>query len=139
MVQSSLGSVQDNVIDLFRGRFMINPGQFPLLDNSIIEISRDKFTMVFDTAKNIIFDFDIKNTITQRCEDKLSSIVELKIEKVKKFNTDDNETIDEIITKLLKFKPPFSIYISYNKMGNFTVSHGYPYHHPLFIMNKIRN
>lgn len=139
MDQSSLGSVQDNVIDLFRGRFMINPGQFPLLDNSIIEISRDKFTMVFDTAKNIIFDFDIKNTIPQRCEDKLSSIVELKIEKVKKFNTDDNETIDEIITKLLKFKPPFAIYISYNKMGNFTVSHGYPYHHPLFIMNKIRN
>tara|TARA_Y100000389_G_C17339624_1_gene452577 strand:+ start:45 stop:464 length:420 start_codon:yes stop_codon:yes gene_type:complete len=139
MDQSSLGSVQDNVIDLFRGRFMINPGQFPLLDNSIIEISKDKFTMVFDTAKNIIFDFDIKNTITQRCEDKLSSIVELKIEKVKKFNTEDNETINEIITKLLKFKPPFSIYISYNKMGSFTVSHGYPYHHPLFIMNKMRN
>ena len=136
---NTLGSLQDNIIDNIKGLFMISPGQFPLLDNSIIKITDDKFIIIVDDNRNIFFNYDIKNIIPQRdLNNNLLPLVEIKVFQLKKYNMEENKQIEEMIHKVLKLEPPFSIYVSYNKeYNNYTITHGYPYHFRLLSMVKI--
>ena len=140
-MEKNLESVQNVTLDKFKGTFEILPGNFILLENSLISVSNNKFIIMIDRIKNKIFEFNIVNRKLSRYDNKLLPHLELYIDSVKKINVDEYEdgytnNIESLLFDALKFDTPTVLYLSIDdeKKGNFMIKN--KNYQPAFTMVK---
>ena len=103
----------DQMLDNFYGSFVILPGQFTLLDNQVLELTKDHLRIVLDGTPNKILDYSIAGSKLQYYEGQPLNALEVRIDNLNKFNVAGYDETVDLITNLLYLRPPSVIYLTY--------------------------
>jgi len=103
----------DKMLDNFYGSFVILPGQFTLLDNQVLELTKDHLRIVLDGTPNKILDYSIAGSKLQYYEGQPLNALEVRIDNLNKFNVAGYDETVNLITNLLYLRPPSVIYLTY--------------------------
>jgi hypothetical protein len=103
----------DKMTDNFFGSFVILPGQFTLLDNQVLEITKDHLRIIISGTPNKILDYSIANSKLQYYEGRPLNAMEIRIDSLNKFNVVGFDETVNLITNLLYLRPPSVIYLTY--------------------------
>ena len=129
-------STYDEILTNIQGNFIILPGQFVLLDNQLVMLNSESLNITINDTKNKIFNYNINEMIVKRLKGELTYVVQLKLDNVTKFNVNQSDELDNLLTNLLHMKTPTTIYIIYSPNDNtFTIKNSQ--WGTLFIMKKI--
>ena len=101
------------MLDNFYGSFVILPGQFTLLDNQVLELTKDHLRIVLDGTPNKILDYSIAGSKLQYYEGQPLNALEVRIDNLNKFNVAGYDETVNLITNLLYLRPPSVIYLTY--------------------------
>lgn len=140
MVKSLLttNSTYDDILTSINGSFTILPGQFILLDNQLVIIDSESIKIVTDDTPNKIFSYSINNRKVMLLKGETTYVVEVKLDNVSKYNVNDPDELDNLLTNGLNVQLPTTFYIMYQPAHNvFTVKNmnmG-----TLFMMRKIKD
>ena len=115
-------STIDKLTDSFFGRYIILPGQFTLLDNQAIEITKDHFRLIIAGTPNKILDYGIADSKLRYYEGKPVSAIELRLDSFNKINVASYDETVNLITNILYLRTPTVIYLTYEKdIGVYTL------------------
>lgn len=103
----------DQMVDNFYGSFVILPGQFTLLDNQVLELTKEHLRIVIDGTPNKILDYSIAGSKLQYYEGQPLNALEVRIDNLNKFNVAGYDETVNLVTNLLYLKPPSVIYLTY--------------------------
>ena len=103
----------NQMVDNFYGSFVILPGQFTLLDNQVLDLTKDHLRIVIDGTPNKILDYSIAGSKLQYYEGQPLNALEVRIDNLNKFNIAGYDETVNLITNLLYLKPPSVIYLTY--------------------------
>ena len=103
----------DQMTDNFYGSFVILPGQFTLLDNQVLELTKEHLRIVIDGTPNKILDYSIAGSKLQYYEGQPLNALEVRIDNLNKFNVAGYDETVNLVTNLLYLKPPSVIYLTY--------------------------
>lgn len=104
----------DKLTDNYFGTYLIQPGQFALLDNQLIELTKNHLRFILAGSPNRILEYNIIDFRLRYFNGQPVNALELKITGLNKYNIPGNydETVN-LITNLLYLRPPSVIYITY--------------------------
>jgi hypothetical protein len=112
----------DNMTDNFFGSYVILPGQYTLLDNQVIELTKEYLRIVIAGTPNKILDYSVAQTKLKYYEGQPLHALEIHIDNLNKFNVPNYDETVNLITNLLYLRPPSVIYMTYEKdMNVFTL------------------
>ena len=110
----------DRAIENFFGKFIILPGQYAMLDNQVIELTRNRLRIIIGGNPNKTLDYNIKDIKIRYFNAQPVNALQLNISSMDKYNMSGADDISNLIVELLYLRAPGQIYIVYDsKMGIF--------------------
>ena len=98
----------------FLGSYVILPGQFTLLDNQVINVSKDHLKIIINGTNTQIFDYSVNDIILRHYEGEALYAVEIRLDNINKFNVKDPDEIDNLLNKYLYLQTPTIVYLTYD-------------------------
>ena len=106
----------DKVTDNFYGTYIISPGQYDILTDSIIEVTKTQFRIQVDTMS---LNYTVAKSKLLYYENEPVNALELNLSSMSTINITPgfNELVN-LVTNLLYLRPPSTIYLVYDKASN---------------------
>lgn len=111
-------SVINRMTDNFFGKYIILPGQYSLLDNQIVELTRDNLRIIIGGNPNKMLNYSVTDTRLRYYEGRPVNALEIRIDNLGKINISPGDDLLNLVVDLLYLRTPSIIYITYDEKNN---------------------
>jgi hypothetical protein len=111
-------TVIDKMTDNMFGLFAIIPGQYILLDNQVIELSRDHLKIIIRGTPDKTLDYTIGSYQLRYFEGQPMQVLELRLTNMSKYNITGYDETANLVSELLYLRPPTVAYMVYEPATN---------------------
>ena len=105
----------ESVRDEFIGIHHILPGQFNLLDNNLMHLSKDHLKIIMNTKEKQVFDYNVNSIKNVYYKNELLPAIEIRLSNLNRFNINQDDELMHLLETYLHLRTPSTVFITYNK------------------------